>query len=95
MVGAKVAIKPMTGEKIKRCFGGKMVKSVANTVGIIAPPRKPCSARHTIISPIELESAHMMLISVKLAAADTKSQRVEKMRVSVPESGIITTSAMR
>ena len=95
MVGARVAIKPMTGENSRRCFVGKIVNNVENTVGIIAPPRKPCNARHTIISPMELERAHIKLIKVKLAAAATNNHRVEKMRASVPESGIITTSAIK
>jgi hypothetical protein len=56
---------------------------------------KPCSARQRIISPIEDERAHIRLISVKPAAEITNIQRVESTRESVPESGIMITSAMR
>src|SRR5436190_924987 len=57
MVGASVAIRPISGVMIMRLSGGKIVKVTANTVGIMAPPMKPCSARHTIISLIEPEMA--------------------------------------
>ena len=59
------------------------------------PPMKPWSARHTIISPIEDEVAHMRLISVKPPAEMTNIQRVDSTRESIPESGIMMTSAMR
>ena len=45
MVGASVAVRPISTETPVRRLGGKSRKVVANTVGIIAPPRKPCSAR--------------------------------------------------
>ena len=95
MVGASVAMRPMIGEITLRNRGGNTVKDVAKTVGIIAPPKKPCNARHTIISPMDDDNAHIKLIKVKAAAEATNSQRVEKIRVSVPDSGIITTSATR
>jgi diguanylate cyclase (GGDEF)-like protein len=34
---------------------GKIVKAVAKTVGIIAPPMNPCTSRHVIISLIVLD----------------------------------------
>ena len=40
-------------------------------------------------------SPHSMLAMVNPAAETTKSQRVENTRVSQPDSGIITISAMR
>jgi hypothetical protein len=36
-----------------RFSGGKAVKATANTVGIIAPPMKPCRARVRIIMSID------------------------------------------
>ena len=39
--------------------------------------------------------AHMKLMSVKPAAEAANSQRVDSARDRKPESGIITTSAMR
>ena len=40
-------------------------------------------------------SPHSMLVAVKPAADPVKSQRVEKTRVSQPESGITMISAIR
>ncbi len=78
------------------CFErGKMVKAEAKTVGIMPPPMKPCSARQMIISLMELAWAHMKLISVKPPAEMVKISRVENTRDRKPESGIITTSAIR
>ncbi len=95
MVGASVAMRPMTGVMITRLSAGNTVKVTANTVGIIAPPTKPCSARQTIISLIEPDMAHMKLMAVKPMADTVNRMRVDRMRDSMPESGIITTSAMR
>ena len=95
MVGASVATSPMIGP-ISGCFErGKMVKAEANTVGIMPPPMNPCSARHTIICSIVFACAHMKLMSVKPPAETTKMMRVETTRDRKPDSGIITTSAMR
>ena len=39
-----------------------MVKAEANTVGIMPPPMKPCAARQTIISSIEVAcGAHKLI----------------------------------
>ncbi len=95
MVGASVATRPMIGEMIGRLEGGNIVKADANTVGIMPPPMKPCRARQTIISSIDVEVAHMMLMSVKPPAEITNIQRVESIRDSVPDSGIMITSAIR
>ena len=38
---------------VTRFSGGKAVKATAKTVGIMAPPTKPCSARKTIIMSID------------------------------------------
>src|SRR5919205_4643467 len=95
MVGASVATRPMMGETTGRFSGGKIVRAEAKTVGIMPPPMNPCSARQRIISPMEDEKAHIRLISVKPAAEITNIQRVESTRDSVPESGIMMTSAIR
>ena len=74
---------------------GKIVNAVANTVGIMPPPMKPCTARQKIISLIEEESPHIRLAAVKPAAEAANRMRVPSARDRKPESGIITTSAMR
>lgn len=66
-----------------------------NTVGIIEAPSRPCSARKTIIDWVFHASAHSRLDRVKPAAESVNSQRVENTRVSQPDSGIITISAIR
>ncbi len=71
------------------------MKEVAKTVGIIAPPRKPCSARKMIIELMSQASAQSMLVRVNPAAAIEKKTRVDISRDRIPVSGIITTSAMR
>ena len=95
MVGASVATSPMIGAMIGCFERGKMVKAEANTVGIMPPPMKPCSARQTIISSIVVACAHMKLIRVKPPAEMVKMTRVETTRDRKPESGIMITSAMR
>jgi hypothetical protein len=59
------------------------------------PPMKPWMARHTIISLIEVERLHMRLAAAKPPAAMANSVRVPSARDRKPDSGIITTSAMR
>ena len=49
------------------------MKAAAKTVGIMAPPMKPCSARQTIISSIEVAVAQQTLVSVKPPAAIANS----------------------
>ena len=61
----------------------------------MAPPRKPWRARAAIIAPSVSTKAQAMLASVKPAAESTNRRRVESSRARKPESGIITTSAMR
>ena len=85
----------MIGAMIGCLSRGKMVKAEAKTVGIMPPPMKPCSARQTIISSIELAWAHMKLMSVKPPAEMVKITRVENTRDRKPESGIMITSATR
>ena len=78
-----------------RFDGGKTLKATAKTVGIIAPPMKPCSARNTIIELMSQAIAHKALATVKPAAAELNSTRVETSRARNPESGIAITSAIR
>ncbi len=68
---------------------------MANTVGIMPPPMKPWTARQKIICSIEEESPHIMLAPVKPAAESANRMRVPMARERNPESGIITTSAIR
>src|SRR5690242_12784215 len=90
-----VATRPISTERKFRFSGGKTMKEVAKTVGIIAPPRKPCSARKMIIELMSQASAHKADVSVKPAAAMAKKTRVDMRRERMPVSGIITTSAIR
>ena len=65
------------------------------TVGIIEAPSNPCSARNTIIDCMLQAMAQSRLAAVKPAAEAVNSQRVENTRLSQPESGIMTISAIR
>ena len=66
-----------------------------NTVGIIEPPRKPCSARKTIMLSMFQAQPHSRLASVKPAAETQNSQRVDITRDSQPDSGMTMISAIR
>ena len=90
-----VATRPIITDTPARFSGGKIVKLVAKTVGIIAPPMKPWSARQTIIVSMLPAKAQATLVRVKPAAATVNSTRVDMMRDRMPDSGIITTSAIR
>ena len=94
-VGAAVATSPMITLTPARFSGGKRAKLVAKTVGIMAPPRKPCAARNTIMELRFQAAAQSALASVKHPADSVNSTRVVSTRERKPESGIITTSAMR
>ena len=71
------------------------MKAVVKTVGIIDPPRKPCSARKTIIIGRLVAKAQRKDDAVKPSAESVNSTRVESIRDSVPDSGIMTISAIR
>ena len=58
-----------------------MVKAAAKTPGIMPPPMKPCTARHRIISLIEVACAQSTLAMVKPAAAIEKNTRVDSARL--------------
>ena len=90
-----VATNPMITPTIGRLSWGKIRNEVAKTVGIIAPPMKPCSARKNTISPRELERAQAKLMRVKPAQAQENSTRVDNSRERNPENGIMITSAIR
>ncbi len=95
MVGARLLRRPRVAGIMARLFPVKSAYPVANTVGIIAPPTKPCIARATIIDWMLHAQPQAILERVNAAAEAVKSQRVEKARESQPESGIMTISAMR
>ncbi len=59
------------------------------------PPMKPCTARQMIISVRLFDRPHIRLEKVKPAAAPANRMRVPSARDRKPESGIITTSAIR
>ena len=67
----------------------------ANTVGIMPPPMKPWMARQTIISLIDVESPHIRLAAVNPPAEMANMMRVPSTRDRKPDSGIMTTSAIR
>ena len=67
---------------------------LANTVGIMAPPKKPCMARNTIIDSMFQAKAQARLARENPPAAIVNSHRVDSSRDSHPDSGIITTSAI-
>src|SRR5258707_717619 len=64
-------------------------------MGTSAPPIKPCSARKTIIAPRLVAKAQRTLVTVKPSAEITNMTRVDSSRDNVPESGIMTISAIR
>ena len=59
------------------------------------PPMKPWIARQTIIWPIDDDSPHIKLATVKPAAAVANMARVPSARERKPENGIATTSAIK
>src|SRR4051812_34609242 len=83
-VGAMVATRPISTERKFRRSGGNTMKEVAKTVGIIAPPRKPCSARKMIIELMSQASAHIAEVTVNPAAAIAKKTRVDISRERMP-----------
>ncbi len=95
MVGAIVAVSPITTDMRVRCSPRNSRKVVANTVGIIAPPMKPWAARNTTISPSPVAPAQSNEKTVKPSALATNSTRVDSSRDSQPDSGIMTISAIR
>jgi hypothetical protein len=68
---------------------------VVNTLGIIGPPRNPCSARNAIIEWMCQAGPQSRLAAVNPAAEVANSQRVDMTQLSQPDSGIITISAIR
>src|SRR5262249_36538168 len=85
MVGASVATSPISGTTMPMRERGKMMYADANTVGIMPPPMKPCSARQTIISPIEDVKPHIRLAIVNPPAAAANMMRVPSTRERKPE----------
>ena len=94
-VGASVTIRPMTTLAVTRLSGGKAVNATANTVGIMAPPTKPCSARNRIMLSIDDDSPVATLMIRKPTQEARNSFCVPHSRDRYPDSGIITTSGIR
>ena len=95
IVGAMVAVRPISTETRLRRAPWNNRKEVANTVGIIAPPMKPCAARKAIISPKPLAPAQPRENSVNPTALTTNKTRVDNNRDNQPDSGIMTISAIK
>lgn len=94
-VGASTETIPRIAGIRARCFPSKMVKPTANTLGTIAPPTKPWTARKAIIDSMFQARPQAMLASVNSPAEVAKSQRVDIAWARKAENGIITSSAIR
>ena len=64
-------------------------------MGIIEPPRKPCSARKAIMLWMFQAMAQSRLVRVKPSAEAANSQRVDSTLDNQPESGMTMISAIR
>ena len=94
-VGASEARQPIVAAATVIFGPGKKAKAAVNTVGIIEPPRKPCSARKAIMLSMSQAQPQSRLVAVKPAAEAQNSQRVDITLESQPESGMTTISAIR
>src|SRR4051812_38442149 len=94
-VGASDDSAPMVAAATTTLGPLKKAKAAVNTVGIIEPPRKPCSARNTIMLLMPQAQPHIRLVTVKPAAETLNSQRVDITRDSEPDSGMTMISAIR
>ena len=61
-VGASEARQPMVAAATVILGPGKKAKAAVNTVGIIEPPRKPCSARKAIMLSMFQAQPHSRLV---------------------------------
>ena len=86
---------PRMAGTIARCLPSNNTKPTANTVGTMAPPVKPCSARSTIIDSMFQAMPQPTLNKVKSAALVANSQRVEIAWARKAEKGIMISSAIR
>src|ERR1700761_3873898 len=94
-VGASDANDPTQAAAMTTRGPLKNAKAAVNTVGIIEPPRNPCSARNTIMLWMFQAVPQSRLVRVKPAADTQNSQRVDMTRDSQPDSGITMISAIR
>jgi hypothetical protein len=94
-VGASVLTMPRTAGIIARCGPENIAKPAENTVGTMAPPTNPCSARNAIMDSMFHASPHSALDNVNKPADNANSQRVDKACARKPENGIMTSSAIR
>ncbi len=94
-VGASEARPPTVAAAMTRLGPLKKAKAVVNTIGIMEPPRKPCSARNAIMLWMSHARPQSRLATVKPAAEAANSQRVDITRDSQPDKGITMISAIR
>src|SRR5262245_33550080 len=94
-VGAREERAPTVAAAATICGPEKKAKAAVKTVGISEPPRKPCSARKTIMLWMSHAQPQRSEVSVKPAADAANSQRVDITRESQPESGMTMISAIR
>jgi hypothetical protein len=80
---------------IARCGPENIAKPVANTVGTMAPPVKPCSTRKAIIESMSQAMPHRADEIVNRPAEMANSQRVDSAWARNAAKGIITSSAIR
>src|SRR5258706_1981554 len=89
-VGASVAVTPSTAGTMARRLPVNSANPVAKTVGTIAPPTNPCTARNTVIDWMSQAIPQKRLDVVNRTAESVNSQRVEIASERKAESGIIT-----
>src|SRR5688500_13551423 len=94
-VGASEDSAPIVAAATTTLGPWKKAKAAVNTVGIIEPPRKPCSARKAIMLLMSQAQPQSRLVRVKPAAETLNSQRVDITRDSQPDSGMTMISAIR
>jgi hypothetical protein len=94
-VGASDASAPTVAAAATIRRPGKKANAAVKTVGIIEPPRNPCSARKTIMLRMSHAQPHRRLVAVNPAAETQNSQRVDITRDSQPDSGMTMISAIR
>src|SRR4029079_11944934 len=74
---------------------GNSRKTAENTAGISVPPENPWTTRQKISDEKSTLSAQAIDATVKTETAATNSQRMVKVRVKNPVSGMATISAIK
>ncbi len=93
-VGASTDTIPRIAGTMVRSFSENRLKPTEKTVGIIAPPVKPCIALNTIMDSIFHAKPQATLDRVNNAADEANSRRVDMACARKPEKGTITISAI-